>query len=51
MTDRTGTNEPGGADEVAAARDALDGVHGPLDGSGASAAMPGDASGQEPGGA
>ncbi|SFS06954.1 hypothetical protein SAMN04487846_2172 [Microbacterium sp. cf046] len=32
MTKRDGTEEPGGADEVAAARDALGGRHDPLDG-------------------
>ena len=32
MTHRDGTEEPGGADEIAAARDALDGRHEPLDG-------------------
>ncbi|GAA1995458.1 hypothetical protein [Microbacterium pumilum] len=34
MTHRDGTEEPGGADEIAAARDALDGRHDPLDGRG-----------------
>lgn len=31
MAHREGTDEPGGADEIAAARDALDGRHQPLD--------------------
>lgn len=34
MTPDDATSEPGGADEIAAARDALDGEHGPLDHSG-----------------
>ena len=41
MTHRDGTDEPGGADEVAAARDALGGRHDPLDGrTGAGAPRP-----------